>query len=101
GATGVAAAVVLIAGAWWWRSGRAPRGGTPSGLDPHRLAVLYFDDLTPTKELQFVADGFTEALIHELSAVSALQVISRNGVVPFRNARASADSIARALKVGT
>ena len=40
-------------------------------------------------------------LIHELSQVKALKVISRNGVAPYRKSTVSDDSISRALKVGT
>ncbi|MBI1967555.1 MAG: protein kinase [Gemmatimonadetes bacterium] len=94
--------VVVLAAAWatrslWLGSGRS----AASGLDPRRIAVLYFQDRSPERTLSFLADGLTEALIHELSEVKALQVISRNGVAPFKNAAVSADSIARALKVGT
>jgi TolB-like protein len=48
-----------------------------------------------------LADGLTEALIHELSGVSTLQVVSRNGVAPYRHAEVGTDSIVRALGVGT
>ncbi|MGH7703249.1 MAG: hypothetical protein ACREMO_09150, partial [Gemmatimonadales bacterium] len=48
----------------------------------------------------FLSDGLTEALIHELSQVQGLQVISRNGVSPYRGTNVTVDSIAKALKVG-
>ena len=67
------------------------------GLDPRGVAVLYFEDLDGG--LGFVADGLTEALIDRLSAVRALDVISRNGVEPFRESELSADSVARILSV--
>jgi TolB-like protein len=51
--------------------------------------------------LGYLADGITEALIHELSGVAALEVISRNGVLPFKTAPVSPDSVARALNAGT
>jgi len=69
--------------------------------DPRRIAVLYFDDRSPDKSLGYLTDGLTEALIHELSAVSALQVVSRNGVALYRHLNVGTDSIRRALKVGT
>ncbi|HEX5387433.1 MAG TPA: serine/threonine-protein kinase [Gemmatimonadales bacterium] len=70
-------------------------------LDPNRIAVLYFHDQSGTDSLQYLADGLTDALIHELSQVKVLRVISRNGVAPYRKADVAPDSIARALKVGT
>lgn len=74
---------------------------TDSELDLHRVGVLYFEDHSPGDSLQYLADGLTEALIDELSAVRALDVVSRNGVAPFRGTRTPRDSVARALEAGT
>jgi serine/threonine-protein kinase len=74
---------------------------TASGLDPRGVAVLYFADLSPDGELEFVADGLTEALIERLSQVRALDVVSQNGVAPYRDPDIPTDSIARALNVGS
>ena len=84
-------------GLWLGRRAAAEIGATES----RRIAVLYFEDRSPDKSLGHLADGFTEALIHELSAVPTLQVISRNGVAPYRHVIVGTDSIARALRVGT
>ena len=62
---------------------------------------MYFDDRSEGNKLGFLADGLTEALIDELSAVKQLKVISRNGVAPFKGKTIAPDSIQRALKVGT
>ena len=75
------------------------RIGTDS--DPNHIAVMYFDDRSEGGKLRFLADGFTEALIDELSAVKQLKVISRNGVAPFKGKTVAPDSIQRALKIGT
>ncbi len=72
-----------------------------STLDPRRVAVLYFDDLSRDRELSYLADGLTEALIEKLSRVPALDVISRNGVAPYRGSRLSRDSIGEALQAGS
>src|SRR5207247_11198302 len=64
-------------------------------------AVLYFDDLTPNRDAAYLADGLTEALIGELRRVPGLEVISKNGVAPYRASDAAPDSIARALGAGT
>jgi len=99
----VAAGLLVVAVvAWatrsrWWRNDRAVAGG----LDPRRIAVLYFEDLTPKKGLGYLADGLTEALIADLKRVSGLDVISKNGVALYRNLELPPDSIARALAVGT
>lgn len=73
-----------------------------SGFDARRVAVLYFEDLSAEDgALSHVADGLTEALIAELSRVRALDVISRNGVAPYRDATVPPDSVARALGAGS
>ena len=70
-------------------------------LDPTRLAVLYLDDHSPNGELGYLANGITEALIHELSRIEPLEVVSRNGVKPFRELDIPLDSLARVLGVGS
>jgi TolB-like protein/tRNA A-37 threonylcarbamoyl transferase component Bud32 len=74
--------------------------GIPEG-DARRLAVLYFDDLTPGKNLGHVAAGLTEDLIDQLSQVQAIRVTSPNGVRTFRDKDLPLDSIARRLGTGT
>jgi serine/threonine-protein kinase len=69
-------------------------------LDPLRVAVLYFDDLSPDQSLRYLSDGLTEALIQELGAVDPLTVISRNGVKPYRDLGIPIDSLAELLGVG-
>jgi serine/threonine-protein kinase len=98
-----AAVLVLIAGAlgvWKLRSGPGS-GAILSGPDPHDIAVLYFEDLSPTHDLGYLADGLTEGLIGALSEVRGLMVISRGGSAQFRGATIPRDSIARVLQVGT
>ncbi len=68
---------------------------------PARIAVLYFDDLSEDKQLEELSAGLTETLINELSAVEALDVVSKNGVKQFRASAVPLDSIVRALRVGS
>jgi serine/threonine-protein kinase len=103
-ALGVVGAV-MVAAAWgtrsvWSRSAR-PAAGSAGGLDPRRIAVLYFEDLSRDSSLAYLADGLTETLIDELGPVRPLEVISRNGVARYRHASVSRDSIARAFKAGS
>jgi len=105
-AIGAAAIVLVGVGGWlgWrrWGSAKETAASTAlAGADPNRLAVLYFQRRGGSDSLQYLADGLTEALIHELSQVKELQVISRNGVAPYKSVNVSPDSIGRALKVGT
>ncbi|HEU5304605.1 MAG TPA: protein kinase, partial [Gemmatimonadales bacterium] len=102
---GSAAAVVLLlivglSARWLWSKPAGPNGST-AGLDPNRIAVLYFENRSGQDSLGYLADGLTEVLIHELSEVKPLKVISTGGVAPYRKTTIGADSIGRALKVGT
>ena len=79
-----------------------PQSGAPAAaFDPRHIAVLYFQQRSPRDSLRYLADGLTEELIDQLSRVPTLQVISQNGVGPYRHTSVPPDSVARALKVGT
>lgn len=79
---------------------RLAEAAASSGLEANSIAVLYFDDLS-RGDLEPVADGLTESLIGKLSGVRSLDVVSRNGVLPFRGTDVTPDSVARTLKVGS
>ncbi len=104
-----AGALLLIAGGGWalWRqrgseAGAGRVGAAAAGdLDAHRIAVRYFQTPDDRDSLSYVADGLTEGLIGQLGEVPGLNVISSNGVAPYRSDSIPRDSIARALKVGT
>jgi len=103
----VAAVGILIAtglgfGVWkFTHRESAAGGGTDDTLDPTHIAVLYFEQRGGTDSLGYLADGLTEALIHELSAVEGLQVISSNGVRPYKKGDTPLEKVATDLKVGT
>lgn len=80
---------------------RARAEAALSALNLKRIAVLYLDDLSPDGAARHIADGFTEGLIDEFSTVREFDVISRNGVAPYRATDVPADSIGRALDAGT
>ncbi|MGH7545322.1 MAG: hypothetical protein ACREKI_03980, partial [Gemmatimonadota bacterium] len=103
---GVLGALVLVFLSWLFLLERgwtepASTVGAEAGFPPTRIAVLYFDDHSPDQDLGYLAAGLTDNLIHELRQVSALEVISRSGVKPFKATEITLDSIARALAVGT
>jgi TolB-like protein/tetratricopeptide (TPR) repeat protein len=88
----------------WLRPGldrTASTGSAEGAFDPTRIAVLYLDDHSPNGELAYLANGITESLIHELSRIEALHVVSRNGVKPYRDLAIPLDSLARLLGVGS
>jgi eukaryotic-like serine/threonine-protein kinase len=83
-----------------WRLGFTEASGSVGGAGlaaPGRMAVLYLADQTGG-EFEYIADGLTEALIEELGRVDGLEVISANGVIPFRGTSDAAEA-ARKLQV--
>jgi serine/threonine-protein kinase len=84
-------------------AGRSPEPtvGLESTRDLRRIAVLYFEPRSRQEEVPYVAAGLTEGLIDELSSISQLSVVSRNGVAGYRGTALPPDSIGRALDVGT
>jgi len=98
------ALVVAAAGLGWMVFGRKGNAGAATGngrLDSRRVAVMYFADLSRDSSLGHVAAGLTEGLIGELGKVRGLNVVSPNGVAPYRGSEISRDSVARALHAGT
>jgi serine/threonine-protein kinase len=95
-------ALLAVGGVGVWRLVLRPgASATESATDKNRIAVLYFQNRSGADSLTYLADGLTEALIQELSEVKPLQVISSNGVAPFRDTKGPADKIGRELNVGT
>ncbi|MEO5579940.1 MAG: serine/threonine-protein kinase [Gemmatimonadaceae bacterium] len=117
-AGGAAPATIRRADARWWKVGVAVAtlalvaavavyfgsredASTRPTLDPRKVAVLYFRDLSPRRDLGHLADALTEELIANLQEVDALDVVSKNGVQQIRLADLERDSAARVLKAGT
>ena len=95
--------LILLAGGGaialrWHRARQAPPMGARVTAPP-RVAVLYFDETDPSQNLRPLADGLTESLIDQLHQVEGIDVISSNGVRPFRGVTVPPDSIRRALAV--
>jgi serine/threonine-protein kinase len=74
--------------------------GTVPPADPHRVAVLYFENQSPDRLPGYVVDGLSEEITDRLASVRPLVVSSPNAVRRFRGSNAGVDSIARTLKVG-
>lgn len=97
---GIGAASISAAALWGLRGDNDEWNTIPDG-DRRRVAVLYFDALTPDDVPAHVVTGLTEDLIDQLGGVRTLRVTSSAGVRQYRSGNVSIDSIGRALKVGT
>jgi len=101
-AIGVAVVAVAAGGYLAWQNKYGADGGAAlAGPDPRRIAVLYFADESEGKTLGYLASGLTDGLIDRLAAIPELQITSKNGSAMFNKRDIPADSIARALNVGT
>lgn len=78
-------------------------GGVPLGhaaSAPIRsLAVLPLENFSRDPDQDYFADGMTEALITDLSKISALQVISRTSVMQYKGSKKPLPTIAKELHV--
>ena len=92
--------LAAAAGGLWWANNRTSVAHA-SGLNPNRIAVLYLETEEGDDSLAFLAEGLTESLIDELDRVEGLEVISANGVLPFREGSPTPDSVAGVLRTGT
>jgi TolB-like protein/tRNA A-37 threonylcarbamoyl transferase component Bud32 len=100
---GAAALLCGAAGVWAWDqpSRAASSSALAATLDPRRVAVLYFEDLSRDQALEPLAAGLTENLIERLDQVRTLDVVSKNGVRAFREPEIDVDSVSAVLKTGT
>jgi eukaryotic-like serine/threonine-protein kinase len=90
---GAVSLVLAVAAFFGLRHLRGAKAG------PGRVAVLYFDDLSPDSSDAYLADGLTEEIISRLGGVSRLAVQSRTAVKRFRGNSADPAAIGRALDV--
>jgi len=63
------------------------------------IAVLPLESLSGDASQEYFADGMTDELIASLGQISALRVISRTSVMPYKRARKRLPEIARELNV--
>ena len=85
--------ILIILGAWTFHSKNLPSPVI------HSLAVLPLESLSGDASQDFFADGMTDELITDLGQISALRVISRTSVMPYKRARKPLGQIARELNV--
>jgi adenylate cyclase len=70
-------------------------------LDPRRIAILPFSNLSPNPNDEYFADGMTEEIISAVSKITSLQVIARTSVIRYKGSSKGIEEIGRELKAGT
>jgi len=81
--------------------GKATGTQKRQGLDPTRVAVLPFTNISPDPKDTYLTDGLTEEIIHTLAKINELRVIAHTSVAKYRDAGSSIADIGRELSVGT
>ncbi len=99
------ALALVAAGGLWLILGdgeRPPSGSIASAIPLDQkpgIAVLPFENLGPTPEQDYFADGITEDLTTDLSKLSGLRVLARDSALAYKDSREDARHIAEQLGV--
>jgi len=88
---------VMFLGASLWQPGPAAGTSGPVPTDRPVLAVLPFQDLSPEGDQEYFADGLHEELLHQLSVLRGLHLVSRTSVMHFRGSPTTVGAIADSL----
>ncbi len=77
----------------------APPARPPGAVDPHSIAVLPFENLSPAAEDAWFAEGLAEELLNVLAGIEGLKVTSRTSSFVFREKSLGMREIAAQLGV--
>lgn len=70
-------------------------------LNAKTVAVLPFDNMSSSKEDEYLSDGLTDDILTQLSKISKLQVISRTSVMKYKNTESTIPEIGKELGAGS
>ena len=68
-------------------------------INPRSIAVLPFDDLSPSKDQEYFSDGMAEEILNVLVKAESLNVASRTSSFQFKGREIGIPEIAKQLKV--
>src|SRR5437762_7395407 len=94
--------VVVIAGAIsvsLFFLGRYTSSKQNAELPAKSIAVLPFDNQNRDPDTEYLSDGIPESIIHSLSQLPNLKVMSRNSVFHYKGKNTDAQAVAKDLKV--
>jgi len=69
----------------------------PAAASDKSVAVLYFENLSSSKDDEYFRDGMTEDIITELSKIKELQVFPRAAVLAYRDKAVTGPQVGREL----
>jgi TolB-like protein/DNA-binding winged helix-turn-helix (wHTH) protein/Flp pilus assembly protein TadD len=87
-----------VAAVWIFLGKSGPQASSSPSIPIRSLAVLPLENLSSNSE-DYFADGMTDQLITDLAQISALRVISRTSIMPYKGVRKPLPEIARELNV--
>ncbi len=64
------------------------------------IALLPFQNISPDREGDYFSDGLTEELIHNLSRLKNIRVVSRTSIMQYKDTRKKLSTIGEELGVG-
>jgi TolB-like protein/DNA-binding winged helix-turn-helix (wHTH) protein/Tfp pilus assembly protein PilF len=93
----VLAVVSAAAIVWHFRATRQAQN--VHSLNNTSIAVLPFEDMSPTKDEEYFSDGLAEQLINDLAKVSGLEVVGRSSAFQFKGKNEDLREVGRKLGV--
>jgi TolB-like protein/Tfp pilus assembly protein PilF len=96
---GLLVAAVVILAALVFQLVVSRKSAAPAKPDKPSVAVLPFEDLSPTKDHEYLGKGIPDSLINALSNIKELRVLSRTSSFFFEEKNLSVREIGRALGV--
>ena len=91
-------AIALCATAWW-RFSQAPPPDALAAAAYQSIAVLPLKNLSGDATQEFLSDGVSESIIHELARVKGLRVTGRSSAFSFKGRDTDVREIGRQLNV--
>ena len=94
----VIAALFITAIIVIWRA-MPPEAATPARVAKHSIAVLPFEDLSPTRDHEYLCNGIAETLINSLSKIEDLWIPARASSFSFKGRNLGIRQIGQQLGV--
>lgn len=94
-----AALLLVLAERIWFAGSYSSSNVTNDGSQIASVAVLPFDDFSPTGDQEWFSDGLTEEILNSLARLPELSVSARTSSFLFRNAALPIQKIADSLHV--